>query len=63
MFQYDYARAEATLSAARDFVCSALRDLEEAAARDGLTMHLRARARLAPGPAGGLEPASGWIKV
>lgn len=47
LFQYDYARAEASLAAARDFVRSALRDLEEAAHRDGLTMQLRARARLA----------------
>jgi alkylation response protein AidB-like acyl-CoA dehydrogenase len=47
LFQYEYARAEATLSAARDFVRSALRDLEQAAERDGLTMQLRARARLA----------------
>jgi alkylation response protein AidB-like acyl-CoA dehydrogenase len=47
LFQYDYARAEASLSAARDFVRSALSDLEAAAHSDGITMQLRARARLA----------------
>jgi alkylation response protein AidB-like acyl-CoA dehydrogenase len=47
LFQYDYAKAEAALAAARSFVRSALTDLETAAVRDELTMALRARARLA----------------
>ena len=47
LFQYQYAQAEAALSGARSFVRSSLRDLEQAAFCDGLTMPLRARARLA----------------
>jgi indole-3-acetate monooxygenase len=47
LFQFDYARAEAALSAARSFVRTALSDLEAAAHHDGITMQLRAQARLA----------------
>jgi alkylation response protein AidB-like acyl-CoA dehydrogenase len=47
VFQYDYAHAEAALSAARGFVHTALRGLEEAAEHDALTLRHRAQARLA----------------
>jgi len=47
IFQSEYAKAEASLRAARAFVIEAITDLEQAAAQDAVTQQLRARARLA----------------
>jgi alkylation response protein AidB-like acyl-CoA dehydrogenase len=55
LFQYNYARAEAQLAAARTFSLSAIETLEAAAVADGVTTEARTMARLAATNAAGMS--------